>query len=77
MANENAQTAFIQAVENCRQLIEQLSAHAGDHLGCDPDEIHYGHVGDARRLEGALHAACEASGLKSWSVNGQNVQAEE
>lgn len=77
MTNEQAQTAFTHSIENCRQLLEQLQAHVGNHLDCNPETVHFGHVGDAQRLEGLLHCVCNESGLPVWSVRGQQFKAEE
>ena len=77
MTNEQAQSAFIQAVENCRQLLEQLQAHVGDHLCVDPDDVNWGDVGDVRSLESLLHRACNDSGMPVWTVGGSQFRQEE
>ena len=43
-----ARTAAIHA------KLERLQQLADDHFGHDPDAIHWGHVGDLRRVEQAL-----------------------
>lgn len=44
---------FVGKVAQIRAALEQIQVATGDHFGLTPEEIHWGHVGDAGRvLEG-------------------------
>ncbi len=46
--------AFAAAVEEIREVTGKILEAADDHLGVDPDNVHWGHVGDANRILAAL-----------------------
>ncbi len=45
--NEPALRGFVATVGEIRRLLETLSEAADEHFGLTPEEIHWGHVGDA------------------------------
>ena len=77
MTNAQAQAEFMNTINNCVQLLEQLTAHVNNHIDVDSESVNYGNVGDVKHLEGALHLACEASGLPYWVVSGRIYKTEE
>ena len=59
----DAQTAFIHNIASARELITMLTRHLDDHMGVGPDEVHWGHVGDAGRLVENLKEAAVGCNL--------------
>jgi hypothetical protein len=53
--------AFVLALTDCHKLLGQILVRVDDHLGLGPDEVHWGHVGDANRLRDLLEQAEAAS----------------
>jgi len=53
-SNEKALAAFCHHVGNARELTTLIARHLGDHMEVGPDEVHWGHTGDAARIENAL-----------------------
>lgn len=47
--NEKALDRFVAIVGEIRTALEAIHAAADDHFDLTPDEIHWGHVGDASR----------------------------
>ncbi len=47
--NEKALNRFVTIVGEIRTTLEAIQAAADDHFDLTPDEIHWGHVGDAAR----------------------------
>jgi len=45
--------------------IDALRAHVADHYGTDPDDVNYGHVGSAKRIDALLRELCEFAGIKA------------
>lgn len=50
MHNEKALDQFMASVMESRELVDRISADLENHLGVDPDHVHYGHVGDANHV---------------------------
>lgn len=46
MKNEKALQAFMENMSDAKTLFEKLQAHINDHMGINPDDINWGHVGD-------------------------------
>ena len=44
--------------------IDALRAYVADHYGTDPEEVNYGHVGSAKRIDALLRELCEFAGVK-------------
>ncbi len=56
--NEEALANFVTAIGEIVTTIDEIKIAADDHFGTHPDEIHWGHVGDANRvLEGLKEIA--------------------
>jgi hypothetical protein len=49
-AAEDATERFIATISEINTTLEALQAATDDHFDLTPDEIHWGHVGDARRV---------------------------
>lgn len=48
--NPNRETAvqvFTHNIASARELLTMIRRHLDDHMGVAPDEVHWGHVGDA------------------------------
>lgn len=52
--NEQALERFLATVGEIRTTLEAIQAATDDHFDLTPDEIHWGHVGDAARVRDAL-----------------------
>ncbi|MBS4018726.1 MAG: hypothetical protein KGZ68_10865 [Dechloromonas sp.] len=50
----NALDTYLQRLPMILDKIEALRQLADDHFGHQPDAIHWGHVGDLRRVDQAL-----------------------
>lgn len=61
--NDKALAAFVGHVAEIDFLLENLAALAANHFGAMPEEVHWGHAGDAARLAKALKEALEPYGL--------------
>lgn len=57
-------SAFVVAIGSITQKLDKLQQLAGDHLGHSPDSIHWGHVDDAKRIDGALGQILRIVGLE-------------
>jgi hypothetical protein len=66
--------AFITQVQRGRTLLAALSAHVDDHLGVDPDDVNWGHVGDATSLATALD---ELASRFNLAVNNVDLTSKE
>lgn len=55
-----AQQAYIAHIANIQQQITQLQTLVDDHFNVDPDDVHWGHVGDLQRIETALGEILES-----------------
>jgi hypothetical protein len=47
---EDATERFVATIGEINTALEALQAATADHFDLTPDEIHWGHVGDARRV---------------------------
>ena len=47
MKNEKALQEFMAKMAQAQELLTELQAHVDDHMGTNPDEINWGHVGSA------------------------------
>jgi len=45
--NDKALNAFIGKIGVINERLETLRLYVDDHMECDPDEVHWGHVGSA------------------------------
>jgi len=61
---EKALAAYMQALDTMRANLAELTAHAEDHLGWNPDNINWGHVGSANHVNEKLHEAMCFLGLR-------------
>ena len=52
--NDKALAAFIAAKSEIDAQLERLKALSDEHFNAQPDEIHWGHVGDLQRYAGLL-----------------------
>ena len=48
--HEEALSAFMAAIAEIRETLAQIENAVDDHLGADPEKVHWGHTGDARRI---------------------------
>ncbi|MDZ4806468.1 MAG: hypothetical protein SGI90_16565 [Candidatus Eisenbacteria bacterium] len=59
MKNPTATDAFAAAIEAARVDMESIQEMLEDHLSIDPENVHWGHVGDANRLRDELKAIAD------------------
>ena len=52
--NTSALNAFLAAKVEIDTMLERLKALSDEHFNAQPDEIHWGHVGDLQRYAGLL-----------------------
>lgn len=53
--NQDKATAqFAAHIAEARELLAKLTDHADNHMGVNPENLHWGHVGDAARLVAGL-----------------------
>lgn len=52
--NTQALNEFIGTIAEITERLAELQAFVDNHMEYSPDEINYGHVGDAKRLLGQL-----------------------
>ncbi|MEO8243493.1 MAG: hypothetical protein ABI832_14400 [bacterium] len=52
--NDKALAAFVAAKAEIDARLERLKCLSDDHFHADPDEIHWGHVGDLQRYVNLL-----------------------
>lgn len=52
--NEKALQAFCINLGDARELVTLLARHLDEHMKVGPDEVHWGHVGDAGRIRESL-----------------------
>ena len=55
--------AFTGNLAEARDLVAMIQAHLDDHMGVDPEAVHWGHVGDAGRTVMALKEIAVACNL--------------
>lgn len=53
---QNATAEFAGHIEAARIELDAIKQQLEDHLGVDPDSVHWGHVGDANLLRAELTA---------------------
>ena len=53
--SENATERFVATIGEINAALEALRTATADHFDLDPDEINWGHVGDARRVLAGLN----------------------
>ena len=58
---QSAAASFLAKKVQIDELLAQLQARSADHFGVDPDQIHWGHVGDVSRLLDLLTEASRAA----------------
>lgn len=51
--------AYIAKSANVQAMLKRLSDAAADHFDTNPDEIHWGHVGDVSHIEEKLKTLCD------------------
>jgi hypothetical protein len=59
--NDKALAAFIAAKTEIDARLERLKAHSDEHFNLQPDEIHWGHVGDLQRYAELLRRITDAA----------------
>lgn len=59
--NEKALAAFIAAKAEIDARLERLKALSDEHFNAQPDEIHWGHVGDLQRYAELLRRITDAA----------------
>lgn len=52
--NDKALAAFVAAKAEIDARLERLKSLSDDHFNANPDEIHWGHVGDLKRYANLL-----------------------
>ena len=52
--SNTATQAFIAAIDGARRDLATIQEALDDHLGFDPDKVHWANVGDATRLRDEL-----------------------
>ena len=57
--NDKALSAYVQAMGQIEKYLSELQALANDHLGNDPENINWGHVGSAIHLAELLKEAAD------------------
>ena len=57
--NEKALNAYVQTMGQIEEYLSELQALANDHLGNDPENINWGHVGSAIHLAELLKEAAD------------------
>ena len=57
--NEKALSAYVQAMGQIEKYLSELQALANDHLGNDPENINWGHVGRAMHRAELLKEAAD------------------
>jgi hypothetical protein len=62
-SKDQARDAFLHNVGSARELLTLIRRHVEDHMGVDPDELHWGHVGDAGQLVEMLKEAARGCNL--------------
>ena len=62
-SKDEARDAFIDRIASARELLTLLTHHVDDHLGLTPEEIHWGHVGDAGHLVELIKEAARGCNL--------------
>jgi hypothetical protein len=60
LSNAAAKGSFAFRMAEIRERMEKLNELVNDHLGYNPDEINWGHVGSAAHLAGQLNAILAA-----------------
>jgi len=55
---------LVATMEESLARIDALREHVADHYGTDPEEVNYGHVGSAKRIDALLRELCEFAGVK-------------
>lgn len=60
-ANEKALNAFITKKAEIDAQLERLRALSDEHYHAQPDEIHWGHVGDLQRYASLLRQITDAA----------------
>jgi len=48
--NEKALAQFISNTEQARELLTTIQAELDDHMNVDPENVHWGHVGDSEHV---------------------------
>lgn len=59
--NDKALAAFIAAKTEIDARLERLKALSDEHFNAQPDEIHWGHVGDLQRYAELLRQITDAA----------------
>jgi len=66
---ESALSAYAAALAEMRETIALLTAHADDHLGVAPEDVHWGHVGSANHVNEQLAEIAVFLGLREYDEN--------
>ena len=64
--NEKALEEFMLTLCSVRRYLEIIESATDDHLGFSPDEINWGHVGNAQSLLSALRSAAEIVDVEKY-----------
>lgn len=59
--NTAALDAFIAAKSDIDAMLARIAKLSDDHFETNPDEIHWGHVGDLKRYAGLLRQITDAA----------------
>lgn len=62
-SKDQALETFSHHVASARELVTMLRRHLDDHMDVGPDELNWGHVGDAARLVEVLKEAARGCNL--------------
>jgi len=66
---EQALATFVSRIEASRELLARLSQHLDDHLGIEPDAVHFGHVGDAAHIQMLLEQICDGCRIDTAGID--------
>ena len=64
--NETALSAYVAALAEIRETLALLTAHADDHFGVAPEEVHWGHVGNTGFVNERLNEVAGFLGLHEY-----------
>jgi len=72
--NEKALAAFIGKIGEIHDRLELLRWYADNHMDCDPEEVHWGHVGSAHHALEQLNELIEFLGITKNTVEAKGAK---
>ena len=55
-------SAFLSAITDADNALDEIKAHLNNHLGTNPDDLHWGNVGTAQEIAARLNEILEFIG---------------